>query len=124
MKIKIEDGLPFVSVTVYQGRNSVTLGHALVDTGSAGSVFLTDKLRGAGIYPHAEAEIRRITGVGGIEFVVETAVDKVEVGGLTVENFVIESGAMQYQFALDAILGFDFLRATGAVIDLDKMELR
>jgi hypothetical protein len=31
---------------------------------------------------------------------------------------------MDYRFAIDGILGFDFLQQTGAVIDLEKMEIR
>ena len=124
MKIEVQDGLPFVSVLIEQGEKQLKLENVLLDTGSAGSIFSSDRLKEAGIYPEDTAWIRRITGVGGDEFVVETAVDAVAVGQLQVKDFIIEAGAMDYKFLLDGILGFDFLQATQAVIDLGKMEIR
>lgn len=124
MKIEVQDGLPFVSVLIEQGEKRLQLENVLLDTGSAGSIFSSDRLKEAGIHPKDTAWIRRITGVGGDEFVVETAVDAVAVGQLKVKNFIIEAGAMDYKFLLDGILGFDFLQATEAVIDLGKMEIR
>lgn len=124
MKIVIRDGLPFVSVTIRREEKILTLENVLLDTGSAGTIFPADKLRASGFAPRDTALIRRITGVGGDEFVVETTVDSVTVGQLQVANFIIEAGAMDYRFAIDGILGFDFLQQTGAVIDLAKMEMR
>jgi len=124
MKIVIRDGLPFVSVTIRQENRVLTLENVLLDTGSAGTVFPSDKLRNSGIAPQDTALIRRITGVGGDEFVVETAVDSVAVGHLQVTNFIVEAGAMDYRFEIEGILGFDFLQQTGAIIDLGKMEMR
>ncbi len=96
----------------------------MLDTGSAGSIFSSDKLREADIYPQKNALVRRITGVGGDEFVVETAVDSIAVGHLNLTDFIIEAGAMDYNFTIDGIIGFGFLHATGAVIDLKEMEIR
>ena len=124
MKIEIQDGLPFVTVTITQGKKQLRLENVLLDTGSTGSIFSSDRLEEAGIHPHDTAWIRRITGVGGDEFVVETAVDQVTVGELQVTDFIIEAGAMDYSFALDGIIGFDFLQQTGAMIDLDEMQIQ
>ena len=37
---KLRDELPFVAVTLLQQGQSLTLTHVLVDTGSAGSLFM------------------------------------------------------------------------------------
>jgi hypothetical protein len=124
MKIKVQDRLPFVSVTIRQGDRSLILENVLLDTGSAGCIFSTDKLREAGIHPHSTARIRRIRGVGGEEAVVDTAVDEVSAGKLSLKDFTIEAGAVDYGFDIEGILGFDFLQQTGAVIDLSAMEIR
>jgi len=41
-----------------------------------------------------------------------------------VTNFAIEVGAMDYGFAIDGIIGTDFLLQVGAVIDLSRLEIR
>ena len=124
MKIRFQDGLPYVTVIISQNGKQLQIDNALLDTGSAGTIFSSDKLGEANIYPHDTAEIRRVTGIGGDEFVVETAVDQVQCGSLQIKNCTIEIGAMDYNFPIDAILGFDFLQQTGAIIDLGKMEIR
>jgi predicted aspartyl protease len=124
MKIRVQDRLPFVTVTIRQADRVLSLDNVLLDTGSAGCVFATDKLQEAGIYPQSTAHVRRIRGVGGQESVVDTAVDEISVGELTLRDFTIEAGAMDYGFDIAGILGFDFLQQTGAVIDLSAMEIR
>ena len=44
-------------------------------------------------------------------------------GELQVNNFAIEVGAMDYGFAIDGIIGTDFLLQVGAVIDLSHLEI-
>lgn len=68
--------------------------------------------------------IRQIVGIGGSESVIEMPVERITVGDMVLDNFVIESGKSYEEFGFEAILGFDFLQQTGALIDLDAMELR
>lgn len=124
MKIRVIDELPLVSVTLIQNNRQVTLPNVLLDTGSAGCVFSTDKLREAGIGPMPGAMIRRITGIGGAEFVIETFVDSLQADQLQATQFTIEIGAVSYGYDFDGILGFDFLQQAQAIIDLSTMELR
>ena len=124
MEIRVLDRLPFVSVTLRQGNNALIMENVLLDTGSASCIFSTDRLREAGIYPKPTAHIRRIRGVGGEEAVVEIEVDQINAVELVLKEFIIEAGAMDYGFAIEGILGFDFLQQTGAVLDLSVMQIR
>ncbi len=54
-------------------------------------------------------------GIGGAKFVFLKRIDR---------NFAIEVGAMDYGFAIDGIIGTDFLLQVGAVIDLSRLEIR
>jgi hypothetical protein len=60
-------------------------------------------------------------GIGGRESVVEKAIEGIEVGELTVPAFSIQLGALEYGFALNGILGMDFLRQSGAIVNLDSL---
>lgn len=68
--------------------------------------------------------ITTITGIGGVEHVIEKQVDEIEVNGLTVRAFTIQMGEMDYDIPMDGILGADFLLATRAVVDFDVLEIR
>lgn len=124
MRINVIDNLPHVTATIKRGDNEAIFNTVLLDTGSAGCVFSVDVLRESGIEPPPEALIRRIVGIGGEGFVVDVSVDNLSVGTLQANDFTIEAGNLDYGFHFEAIIGFDFLQQTGAVIDLATMEIR
>ena len=123
MKIRIRNGLPYISATLIHHRQRVTLKNVLLDTGSAGSIFSTDQVVDIDLMYEPDDFVHRIRGVGGSEFVFTKRVDVLRVGGLQVANFEIEIGAMNYGFDMDGIIGLDFLTSVGALIDLDRKEL-
>jgi predicted aspartyl protease len=123
MKIQLKDGLTFVSTQLtYQGRR-ITLENVLLDTGSAGSIFPTDRVMSIGVEYEADDFVYRIRGVGGEEFVFAKRLDRVALGNLEVEDFEIEIGLMDYGFEIDGILGMDFLIEVGAILNLERLEV-
>ena len=47
--------------------------------------------------------------------------DRMEVSGRALVDVEVEVGAMDYGFAINGILGMDFLRAAGAVLNLGDL---
>lgn len=122
-KLMIEEGLLLSDMEViYQGK-SLWLKRVLVDTGSGGTILSSDLVEKIGIIGEAGDTIYRISGVGGSEFVFLKVIDILKIGNLEVNNFTIEIGAMDYGFELDGIVGLDFLKEVGAIIDLDSLLL-
>ena len=124
MTIRLEEGLPYVSATLTYRGHTVTLAQTLLDTGSAGTIFSVYHMASLGLVPEPDDPLHQITGVGGTEFVFAKRIDSLTVGDLSVNSFVIEIGAMDYDLDLDGIVGIDFLVQTGAVIDLVHFEIR
>jgi hypothetical protein len=123
MKIQIQKGLPYISASlIYRGRQ-VTLDNILLDTGSAGTVFSADKVLEIGLQLEPNDIVRRIRGVGGAEFVFIKRVDRLSLGGLYINNFEIEVGAMKYGIEINGILGMDFLLQVDANIDLAQLKI-
>ena len=123
MKIRLRDGLPHVTASLtYQGRR-LSLKDVLLDTGSAGAIFSTDRVLAIGLTYEPDDTVHRIRGVGGTEFVFAKRVDRLSVGELQVNDFQIEVGAMDYGFDIDGIIGMDFLIQVGAIIDLATLEI-
>ncbi len=121
MNIQTKDGLPFVSMSLTYRGQSLTIDNVLIDTGSASTVFSTDKLLTIGLWYDMDDMAHRIRGVGGAEFVFTKRIDQLSLEDMRVGNFEIEVGAMGYGFDIDGIVGMDFLTQVGAVIDLDRM---
>lgn len=124
MNIRLEKGLPYVAVLIEYRGQIINLDKVLLDTGSAGSVFVADKLLAIGLQYEPDDRIYRIRGVGGSEFVFAKRLDRLALGELEAENFQIEVGAMDYGFEIEGILGMNFLSQVGALIDLASLEIR
>ena len=123
MNIQVRDGLPYVTITLLHGSQQLDLANVLLDTGSAGTLFAADQVLAIGLQYEADDPVQRIRGIGGAEFVFVKRIDRLSVGELQVSDFAIEVGAMDYGFAIDGIIGTDFLLQVGAVIDLSHLEI-
>lgn len=124
MKIRLRNGLPLVSVELQYRNQQTALGDVLLDTGSASSVFSTDRLLAIGVKYEPEDTVHRVRGVGGSEFVFSKRLDRISLNDLALDDCLVEVGAMDYGVELDGILGMDFLASVGAVIDLARTEVR
>ncbi len=74
-----------------------------------------------GLGPEPNDTIREIRGVGGTEYVYEKCIEKIHLGSRHLKNFKIQIGDMNYGFEMDGIIGYNFLKASKLLIDLDKM---
>ena len=72
----------------------------------------------AGIYLQPGDQLRRLRGVGGHEHVFVRRVGRLASGDHGLHDFDVEIGEMDYGFEIGGILGMDFLREAGAIIDL------
>jgi predicted aspartyl protease len=123
MKIRLEGGLPFVTVSLTYRETELTLDGVLLDTGSGASVFAADEVARLGLVPEPTDVLRRVVGVGGAEFVFSKRVEKLTLGDLSAENFEIQVGAMDYGFPIQGLLGMDFLLRSAAIINLGRLEI-
>ncbi len=82
-----------------------------------------DRVDELGITIEKDDTIETISGVGGVEFVYKKNIDRIKLGNLVISNFTIEVGVMDYGFEINGIIGMDFLKEVGAIIDLDKMAI-
>lgn len=115
------DNLPYVTLRIrYSGRDT-EIANVLVDTGWASTVLAADSVRSIGLIPQPDDDLRVIRGVGGFETVFTRLVDHLEVGGHGAGTFEVEIAGMDYGFAINGILGMDFLIRSGAVINLQTM---
>ncbi|MGO1369644.1 retropepsin-like aspartic protease [Senegalia sp. (in: firmicutes)] len=121
VRLEYKYGLPFCEITIeYEGK-LMTLDNILIDTGSGGTIFKMDMVDNIGITIEKEDTIETISGVGGVEFVYKKNIDKIIFGNSEIDNFNIEIGVMDYGFDINGIIGIDFMKHIGAIIDLDKM---
>src|SRR4026209_753844 len=123
MQLTLQDDLPFVSVVLQFRGAAVEIPDVLVDTGSGGTVLAADWVARVGLNPEPTDILHTIHGVGGTEVVFARRVDRLVVGNAGLANFEVEVGGLLYGFAINGILGMDFLTQAGAVIDLKALSI-
>jgi predicted aspartyl protease len=112
------EGLPFACLCLRHGEQELLLERALIDTGSAGTVISVEYALVLGLECRVDDRLYRMSGVGGSEIVYGKCIDYLSIGDLALQNFPLQIGAMDYNIALDAIIGMDFLSQVNARIDL------
>ncbi|MGE6576840.1 retropepsin-like aspartic protease [Paenibacillus xylanexedens] len=123
MKISEVYGLPFISIKLEFRGEVLQLEKVLLDTGSASTLLNADVVREVGMVPEENDLVEIIRGVGGIEYVYTKSLDSITVDGTTINDFQVEIGNMDYGLEIDGILGFNFMKQTGVVINANLMEL-
>ena len=123
MKLESRFNLPFTSATLRHQGKSVDLYPVLVDTGSASTVVSADAVEAIGIRPQPDDILNKLRGIGGTEVVYSRVMDRVAVGEAFLSEIEIEIGGMDYGFEIQGIIGMDFLRRTGAVLNLGEMTI-
>ncbi|NRG44589.1 retropepsin-like domain-containing protein [Bacillus sp. CRN 9] len=122
--IKELSELPFIEATVTFRGQSLRLENVLLDTGSAGTIFNVNKLEEIGVKPEANDVTQTIQGVGGLEFVYTKNIDRISIQDeIDIQNFNVELGSMDYGLEIDGILGYDFMKEVGLVIDLQRLNI-
>ncbi len=121
MKLYLERSLLFTSVVLEHLDQSITLNRVLVDTGSAATIFQTEILASIGLIYAPDDEVHEVFGVGGSELVFQKRLGKIVCSELTMSDFSVEVGWLDYGIELDGILGLNFLLTTRAILDLSNI---
>ncbi|TBL76111.1 retropepsin-like aspartic protease [Paenibacillus thalictri] len=121
MRIDVKYGLPFIEVVICYRGEKLHLRNALLDTGSAGTIFSADVVDAIGVKIEPGDFLNKIRGVGGVEVIYSKQFDFVQAGEVTLEGFEVEIGEMNYGMEIDGIIGFDYIQLAGLVIDSKEL---
>ncbi len=100
----------------------VTIDHVIVDTGAAHTILLADYLDELDVELADTDELVKASGYGGMVYgAVRKKMDKIELGGIAIENIKVDFGVIDPYDRINGLLGLNFLRSAKAVIDLDSL---
>lgn len=125
MKLRLNHGLPIVSLTLTRDDQSIILHNVLFDTGCAATVFDTDVLAEIGIFiDFIHGRARRMYGVGGTsEICYEQQISDFCIEQIELTDFPIQLGSIQEPYGFDGIIGIDFMMKAKCKVDFDTMNI-
>lgn len=114
-----KNGLLYASVILQHGKKSITIDDVIIDTGAFHTIILTDYLADLDVSFTEDDELVKSSGYGGIELSsVRKKVDKIRVGDISLANVKIDFGEIDPYERINGLIGLDFLRSSGVIIDL------
>lgn len=125
MMIRIERGLPIVSLTLKHRNKTILLSNILFDTGCAATVFDTELLSEVDIHiDFIHGKAKRMYGVGGTsEICYEQIVHHLKIDNHDLSSFPIQLGTIRETYGFDGILGIDFMLKSKLVADFETLHI-
>lgn len=125
MKLKLQQGLPIVSLALTKNNQSVVLQNVLFDTGCAATVFDTDALAELDIYiDFINGQAKRMYGVGGTsEICYEQQIPDLYIEHIALTDFPIQIGSIQEPYGFDGIVGIDFMIRAKCKVNFKTMNI-
>lgn len=108
-----------VPVNIFHGKEVNLV--ALIDTGSAGTIFDINKFDLDLFDPNSE--VVEVVGIGGTQEEIIQTVDWIMVGQTKVLSFRTQFGDISDGFGFEAIIGSNLLRQLGAIIDYSNQTI-
>lgn len=114
-----KNGLLYASIILQEGDKSVIVDDVIVDTGAYHSIILTDYLEDLDVAFTEDDELVKSSGYGGLQMSsVRKKIEKVTIGDISLTNMKIDFGEIDPYERVNGLVGLDFLRSAGVIIDL------
>ena len=125
MKIRMEHGLPIATFPMRYKRKQLVLNNVLLDTGCATTIFDTDVLAKVGIeLDLINGRPKRMYGIGGYsEPCYEQEINDVSIDEKLLKTFLVQLGITQDSYGFEGILGIDYMRSAGMILDCKNMSV-
>lgn len=124
MMIREENGALFVRVTINYKGQWIDLYNVMLDISSPGTIFNVDCLEQFGVRPECTDFVHRVEVFNRKQYVFSKQMTQIIMAKkICVNQFTVECGQLDSDFGIDGIIGFDFLRTAGVVLDLEKLTL-
>lgn len=118
-KLCYKNGLLYASLEILIDEKSIRIDDVIIDTGAFHTIILTDYIENHELEFSEDDELVKSSGYGGLQMSsVRKKVDMVRIGDISVENVKIDFGEIDPYERINGLIGLDFLRAAGTVIDL------
>lgn len=119
-----KNGLLYASIMLSHSDKSVIIEDVIIDTGACHTIVLTDYLESLDVALNDTDELVKTSGYGGVQYSsVRKTIEKLTIGDIVIENMKIDFGDIDPFERVNGLIGLDFLRYAGLIIDLVGLKM-
>ncbi len=118
-KLKFKNGLLYTSITLEHGDKSTLVDDVIIDTGACHTIIATDYLDKMNVPFSENDQLVKASGYGGtVCYSVRKNIDYIKCGNLQLKDIKLDFGEIDPKERVNGLIGLDFLRKAGAILDL------
>lgn len=121
-KLEYKNGLLYTFIKLSHDNKEILIRDVIVDTGAFHTILMTDYLNDLDTGLSPEDQLVKASGYGGSVYgALRKNINKVQIGDIAIENMKIDFGEIDPYERVNGLIGLDFLKEAGLVIDLVDM---
>jgi hypothetical protein len=118
-KLTLKDELLYTSISIVHDGKKVTIDDVIIDTGAFHTILAPEFLDELDVGFSEDDGLVKASGYGGtVCYSVRKKIDKILCGDIQLENIKLDFGDIDPNERVNGLLGLDFLRSAGVIIDL------
>jgi len=118
-RLNLKDGLLYTSISIIHDGKKVIVKDVIVDTGAFHTIIAPEFLDELDVGFSEDDRLVKASGYGGtVCYSVRKNIDKILCGDIELENIKLDFGDIDPNERVNGLLGLDFLRNAGVIIDL------
>ena len=118
-KLQLKDGLLYTSINLRHEDKCIVVNNVIIDTGAFHTIIAPDFLEELDVALSDEDELVKASGYGGtVSYSVRKKIDSIECEDLKINDIKIDFGEIDPNERVNGLIGLDFLRKAGVILDL------
>jgi hypothetical protein len=123
-KLNLKDGLLYTSINLVHEGQEIIINDVIIDTGAFHTIIAPEFLDELDAGFSEDDRLVKASGYGGtICYSVRKRIDKIFCGDIVLDNIKLDFGDIDPNERVNGLLGLDFLRAAGVIIDLVDLNM-
>ena len=118
-RLQLKDGLLYTSITLQHEGKYIVVDDVIIDTGAFHTIIAPDYLEKMDVAFSDEDELVKASGYGGtVSYSLRKKMNSIECEDIQIDDIKIDFGEIDPNERVNGLIGLDFLRKAGVILDL------
>lgn len=119
LRLQLKDGLLYTTINLRHEEKCILVEDVIIDTGAFHTIIAPVYLEKLDVAFSDEDELVKASGYGGtVSYAVRKSIDLIECENIKINDMKIDFGEIDPNERVNGLIGLDFLRKAGVILDL------